>query len=143
MTSTKRGALFCLSAIIWLRFRSLCGVGMLLEHGKLRSVGPVARVISEYALGLRETSGRNRDSLGSSLLELGRLDFSPSRRSKQVAVQCHSIFRSFPKEATVIKEMAVLVYSEYGVRVAVLDMRREGLRDMVLSIEPLGFRDSH
>jgi hypothetical protein len=42
-------------------------------------------------------------------------------------------------EPTVIKEAALLVYSAYGVRVAVFDLRTRGLFDVNVSSVPLEF----
>ena len=45
-----------------------------------------------------------------------------------------------PQSATSVKEVALLFYSEYGARVAVLDLRQHGLRNFILDGEPLDFR---
>jgi hypothetical protein len=45
-----------------------------------------------------------------------------------------------PDSATIIKEIALLVYSEYGARVALLDLRQYGLRDLFLRDRPFEFK---
>lgn len=46
-------------------------------------------------------------------------------------------FELVPQEPTLVKEFAVLIYSEYGARVAVLDLRREGIVDLPIDVNPL------
>ena len=105
---------------------SLCGAGILLHRGRLVQSGPVAGVVREYLDGLSATGGADRDTpveLGPSLL-LERFQFA-SGEAEDRAPASLSI-RLVPKRPTTIREMAVLVYSENGVRVALLDLRRRG-----------------
>ncbi len=106
--------------------QSLCGVGMLLEKGELRRIGPVEEVVGEYTAGLNGSVGFDPEApvrLGPTLT-LGGLDFYPQaiRSGGPMAIRIQLI----PEQETVIKEMALLIDSEYGVRVSVLDLRPEG-----------------
>ncbi len=111
--------------------RSLCGTGILLENGKLRRQGPIHQVVEEYTYGLakRNGSARHSHTLGPTL-RLGRLEIDPSPVTSgeplSLAIQL------VPLSATSVKEIALLLYSEYGARVAVLDLRQHGLRNLIL-----------
>ena len=112
--------------------QSLCGVGLLLDSGRLRQLGPVTSVVGDYNASLRASStgdGNTSIALGPALV-LRDLECQP------LAIQSGGpmslSFQLLPQEPTIVREFAVLIYSDYGVRVAVLDLRREGLRDLPL-----------
>jgi hypothetical protein len=68
--------------------------------------------------------------LGRSLV-LRDLNYQP--QSIQSGGPMSISFRVLGTEPTTINEFAVLIYSDYGIRVSVLDLRREGLYDVQLS----------
>ena len=110
--------------------RSLCGMGILLENGELRGE-------YTYELSRRNGSGRHSHTLGPTLT-LGRLDIDPSP-----VISGESLLLSVqlvPNSATSVKEIALLLYSEYGARVAVLDLRQHGLRNLMLNDDPFDFK---
>jgi lipopolysaccharide transport system ATP-binding protein len=119
--------------------QTLCGTGALLDRGRLRRVGPVDLVISEYLAGLRRAGGGS----GGALIDLGPalslawLGAVPEMIESGEPASLR--FRLIPRAATVLRELALLVYSEYGVRVAVLDLRRQGVRDLSLGQAALDF----
>ncbi|MGO4884770.1 MAG: polysaccharide ABC transporter ATP-binding protein [Bryobacteraceae bacterium] len=119
--------------------RSLCGTGILLENGRLRRQGPIHRLIGEYTyeLAKRNGSGTHSHSLGPAL-KLGRLEIDPSPVTSGAPLSL--TIQLIPDSAISIKEIALLIYSEYGERVAVLDLRQHGLRNLLLEDDPFEFR---
>jgi lipopolysaccharide transport system ATP-binding protein len=117
---------------------SLCGTGLLLENGELRRHRPINQVIEEYTYGLakRNGSGHHSQALGPTL-SLGRLDIAPSPVTSGEPLLL--TIQLVPHSPTSVKEIALLLYSEYGARVAVLDLRQHGLRNLILNDEPFDF----
>jgi lipopolysaccharide transport system ATP-binding protein len=102
--------------------QSLCDVGMLLDRGEMRTIGPVGRVVSDYLTGLRSGAGADGVvDLGPSL-QLGRLKIQPDslRSGGPLSLDIQLV----PVAATTVKELALLIYSDQGVRVAIMDLRR-------------------
>ncbi len=119
--------------------QALCGRALLLDSGSLRRQGPIEQVMGEYTRSLA-SRGNSRDrpvALGPTL-RLGRMEIEPSPvtsgESLSLAIQL------VPDSVTVVREITLLVYSEYGARIAVLDLRQEGLRDLILRDRPFDFR---
>ena len=117
--------------------QSLCGVGLLLDRGRLRHLGSIDSAIADYNASIRGGAGRD----GTSSMSLG-----PALSLRSVQCQPEAIrsggpmclsFELVPQEPTLVKEFAVLIYSEYGARVAVLDLRREGIVDLPIDDNPL------
>ncbi len=106
--------------------QSLCGSGMLLDHGQIRCAGPINTVINEYVSSLRhaDLSREGFIRLGPSL-QLGRLAIHP--RVIESGGPMRLDLQLIARALTVIRELAILIYSDSGARVAVLDLRREGL----------------
>jgi lipopolysaccharide transport system ATP-binding protein len=119
--------------------RSLCGNGILLENGELRRQGPVTQLIGEYTYGLamRNGSGKHSHALGPTL-RLGRLEIDPSPVTSGEPLSL--TIQLVPHSATSVKEIALLLYSEYGERIAVLDLRQHGLRNLILHAAPFDFQ---
>jgi len=119
--------------------RSLCGTGILLENGELHGRGPIHNVIGEYSHGLarRNGSGMHSQTLGPTL-RLGRLKIDPSPVTTGEPLSL--TIQLVPRSVTSVKEIALLLYSEYGARVAVLDLRQHGLRNLILDDEPFEFQ---
>jgi ABC-type polysaccharide/polyol phosphate transport system ATPase subunit len=119
--------------------QSLCGSGMFLESGQLRRLGPIGSVIGEYNTSLlknRTLDAKTSINLGATL-KLERLDLEPTTIRSGGSLSMH--IRIMPKRQTMIMEMAILIYSADGVRVAILDLRQEGIRDLILWNDPLSF----
>ena len=76
-------------------------------------------------------------SLGPAL-KLGRLEIDPSPVTSGAPLSL--TIQLIPDSAISIKEIALLIYSEYGERVAVLDLRQHGLRNLLLEDDPFEFR---
>jgi len=119
--------------------QSLCGHGILLENGALRRQGPINHVIGQYTYGLaqRNGSGNHSHSLGPTL-QLGRLQIDPSPVTSGDPLLL--TIQLVPHSTTSLKEIALLLYSEYGARVAVLDLRQHGLRNLVIDDSPFDFQ---
>jgi lipopolysaccharide transport system ATP-binding protein len=117
--------------------QSLCGVALLLDRGQLVRVGPVASVIREYLNGQRGVGGAvSQIHLGASLL-LDGIHFAPREADHRAPISLR--IRVVPKRPTTIRELALLLYSENGVRVSVLDLRRERLLPVALHGDPVEF----
>ena len=119
--------------------QSLCGTGILLDGGRLLHLGSIGSVIGEYAGRLHSTFGTCKNTTGA---------LGPALTARELELNPHTIcaggpmrllFQLVPKEPTVIRELAVLIYSEYGVRVAVLDLRREAVCPLTLRDAPISF----
>ena len=119
--------------------RSLCGSGIVLAHGELSSYGPINQVIGDYTYGLTKENdlGTHSQALGPTL-RLKRLEIRPSPVTSGEPVSL--TIQILPNSATSVKEIALLLYSEYGERIAVLDLRQHGLRNLILDDGPFDFR---
>jgi lipopolysaccharide transport system ATP-binding protein len=119
--------------------QSLCGLGLVLDRGRMREIVPVQVAVSEYSASLRQARSVNDDALPAlgPALHLDQLECGPdsiiSGGPMSLKVKLVS------ETATVIKEIAALIYSDYGVRVAVLDLRRDGLHNVALTRNCLEF----
>jgi len=116
---------------------ALCGVGIWLDRGTLRQLAPIATVIGTYSTSLRQPSGHhvnNHIQLGPTLV-LNRYVVSPSvgKTGEHLSLQ----FDIAAKTTTTLKAMSVIITSEYGTRVAVLDLRPHGIVDLALSTLPV------
>ena len=121
--------------------QSLCGAGVLLDRGQLQRKGSVGEVIGDYLAGLRDSP--NPDGavdLGPGL-RVGQLELSPRAIESGGPMSIH--VRLIPKAPTVIKELALLIHSDYGTRVAVMDLRREGLCNLELHPKELHPKELH
>jgi lipopolysaccharide transport system ATP-binding protein len=110
----------------------LCARAIQLECGKLCGIGGVEEIIREYLRGLSagETASASATvSLGAALT-LRQLTFHPAAVVSGEPVDF--MLEVAPRKPSRLKELALLIYSEYGARVAVLDLRQEGVRDVAL-----------
>ena len=117
---------------------SLCGTGLLLERGKLARAGLISQVISQYTAGGNATWDSDGPIALGPTLHLGRLNVGP--REIRSGGPLTLDVQLLPSKATVIRELAILIYSASGVRVAILDLRREGLSKLALHDSPADLR---
>jgi ABC-type polysaccharide/polyol phosphate transport system ATPase subunit len=110
--------------------QSLCGRGMLLDHGRLVADGSVSDVIQGYVAAL-ENASREAGALEASLgpgLVLRRLAFGEggvrSGEDAQFRIELVS------SEPIVLTEACLLIHSELGMRVAIVDLRNAGVRNV-------------
>ena len=110
--------------------QSLCGRGMLLDHGRLVADGPVSDVIQGYVAAL-ESASREAGTLEVALgpgLTLRRLAFGEggvrSGEDAEFRIELMSA------EPIVLSEACLLIHSELGVRVALVDLRNAGIRNV-------------
>jgi len=96
-------------------------------------------VIGDYTYGLTKENdlGTHSQALGPTL-RLKRLEIRPSPVTSGEPVSL--TIQILPNSATSVKEIALLLYSEYGERIAVLDLRQHGLRNLILDDGPFDFR---
>src|SRR6185436_9463663 len=73
-------------------------------------------------------------SLGEALT-LRQLTFHPAAVVSGESVEF--TLKLAPRKPSRLKDLALLIYSEYGVRIAVLDLRQGGVRDVALRDAPL------
>jgi homopolymeric O-antigen transport system ATP-binding protein len=117
--------------------QALCGNGLLLERGQLLRVGPIESVVNEYGANMRAShvdSGAGPVPLGPTLA-LNRLNVRPQSIKSAGALSLDIELAA--QETTSIRELALLIYSNYGVRVAVLDLRTQGICNFTLSDRPV------
>ncbi len=112
--------------------QSLCCKGIFLEKGYLLKSGSVDSVIHDYLE--RPLQPRSGDvgliSLGRKLL-LRCLSFVPGTVMSGESVDFRLELLS--REPVRLRQAAILIFSELGARVAVLDFRQIGLRDIEVS----------
>ncbi|MDQ3006440.1 MAG: polysaccharide ABC transporter ATP-binding protein, partial [Chloroflexota bacterium] len=112
--------------------QALCGQAILLNQGRLVAQGQVNNLIKRYSEMMRNTesvSSSKEIELGQDLV-LKKIQLQPS-----TIVSGDSLtFRLdlLPKRPTYIRDLTLLIYSEYGARIAVVDLRKVGLRDISL-----------
>jgi lipopolysaccharide transport system ATP-binding protein len=109
--------------------QTLCKSAIRLEAGRLLQIGSVTDVVASYHDGLRKDRACDGLSLGPDLV-LRRFDFSPTHVSSGDSI-AFSLELS-PRKPTRLHDMALVIYSEYGPRVAVIDLRQKDIRDLQL-----------
>ena len=117
--------------------QALCGRGMLLDKGSLVADGPVPEVIDAYVSGLDNAalSAERMDIALGRHLQLHRLSFGEGGVVSGEAAEFELEFAS--AEAALLSEAAILIYSEMGLRVAILDLRVAHLDKMRVGTEGL------
>jgi lipopolysaccharide transport system ATP-binding protein len=121
VTRSGRTVLFVshnLSAI-----QTLCGSAILLDRGRLIRLGSADEVVERYTAGLRteeKSSKRETLALGPQL-SLAQLQVRPKSPINGDPVGIH--LKLVPCQHAIVRELALLLYSSYGIRVAVLDLR--------------------
>jgi lipopolysaccharide transport system ATP-binding protein len=116
--------------------QGLCGKAIYLDQGRIRAMGNVEEMIREYLRSLGEP--RDASSGGIPLgkdLRLQRLEFSPSAITSGQPVKF--VLEMACLRELRLKELALILSSEYGARVAVIDFRQSGCRDLALAAETL------
>jgi lipopolysaccharide transport system ATP-binding protein len=102
--------------------RALCSNAINLDKGQIRASGTVEEVIDDY-LRFIQTSHATSESqfkLGDDLV-LKRLTFEPSRMFSGDSVNFHLDLTAL--NSTRIDELTMIIFSEFGARVAILDFR--------------------
>jgi len=119
--------------------QTLCGTGVLLDRGQLSAVGPMDEVIAKYLTAIRSNglpSHTSEVTLGPHL-KVGNLGFYPAVVESGSPTTLH--LRLIPITSISIRELAVLIFSDIGVRIAILDLRRAGLASIALRNTPFDF----
>ena len=112
--------------------QALCGRIIHLKKGRLIGDGDVQEQINAYLGEIKKPTGAANEkvTLGK-VIELRQLDFTPnpvtSGQDLKFAVELGST------QKTNLSELAVLIYSVFGARIAILDLRRP---DGQMSIDP-------
>jgi lipopolysaccharide transport system ATP-binding protein len=120
---------------------TLCSSGLLLDHGKLLASGPIRSVVQEYTNLLRQDQAGGTGmsiNLGPALRVVNLVSHPSGVRSGDpwsVDIEIAAL------EKTVIKEITVLIYSEFGTRVVIFDLRQQGLFD--LPVDPGASNNAH
>jgi lipopolysaccharide transport system ATP-binding protein len=114
--------------------QTLCTRAICLDSGRLVQIGSVPDAVASYLDGVRKDRAAGGLALGQDLM-LRRFDFSPAQ-----VVSGESLAFSLevcPRIPTRLHEVAILIYSQYGPRVAILDLRQKGIRDLRLGDQPV------
>jgi lipopolysaccharide transport system ATP-binding protein len=119
--------------------QSLCTNAIVLEKGRMRFQGSIDAAIAEYLRSIRGSGDSDGHviSLGRDL-RMTRLAVRPTTINSGDPVTFE--MQLTPVRPIVLKEFALLLYSDFGVRLAVLDVRdcgplNIGLTDAVLNVE--------
>jgi len=111
--------------------QSLCGEAFLLDHGTLVEKGPVNKVIERYLSSITGTSTFQEDIPVGRCLRLKQLGFAEGGVISGDSSTFKLDFNS--SQTTRLREASILIYSEYGVRVAIIDLRHLGLQNREIS----------
>jgi lipopolysaccharide transport system ATP-binding protein len=114
--------------------QTLCSSAIRLEAGRLVQIGPVAEAVASYNCSVRNHRAGRGQELGCDLL-LRRFEFSPA----QIVSGGSTAFslEVVPQKPTCLREIGILICSQYGSRVALLDLRQKGIRALRLQDQPL------
>jgi lipopolysaccharide transport system ATP-binding protein len=106
--------------------QTLCSTAILLASGKLVSMGNVNSQVQSYTAAFADSRslGKSNGTPLSSSLTLERLSLTPSPVLSGAAV--HFQIRVRSATLTHVNEMAILLYSGVGTRVAIVDLRSAG-----------------
>lgn len=107
--------------------QTLCTKGIYLERGTVKAVGDVGPLIQKYLENTVAAQGRAFSKpvpLGPNLL-LTRAQIEPNPVESLNAARF--LFEITAQSASVVSEIAVLIFSSQGYRVAILDLRAFGL----------------
>jgi len=102
--------------------QSLCSAAVVLEKGRLRFLGSIDAAIGEYLKTIRGNEGADGHviKLGPDL-RITRMKIQPATINSGDPVTFD--MQITPMRPTVIREFALLIYSDLGVRLAVIDLR--------------------
>lgn len=115
--------------------RALCTNAINLDKGRIRASGTVAEVIDDY-LRFIQTAQASSDSqfkLGNDLV-LNGLSFEPPRMFTGDSAKFKLELTA--TDSTRIDEMTLLIFSEFGARVAILDFRDFGIAGTTIAKGP-------
>lgn len=117
--------------------QALCGRGILLDKGHVVTDGPVSQVIQAYSASFQSgsESGARLDMPIGAALRLLSLAFGEGGVTSGDAAAFRIELAS--TGSTILSEATIAIYSELGVRVAVLDLRHAGLRHLEVTPEGL------
>src|SRR5580658_5399575 len=104
--------------------QTLCCKGLLLERGQVSAVGSVMSIVTSYLYGLEHPEVAPNHSLGPSL-SLNRLSIVPETITSGSCGRL--VIELSVRKRTFLHFMHVLIYSEIGVRVGILDLRTIGI----------------
>jgi lipopolysaccharide transport system ATP-binding protein len=117
--------------------QTLCDSGILFDRGQLRIAGPIPDVVSEYTRALSTGPELETEvALGLAFLMSG-LELCPAdvRSGDSLEIK----FRLQARTVATLRELAVIISSSNGIRVGVLDLRREGILNSTIATEPVSF----
>lgn len=104
----------------------LCGNTILLDRGRVAGIGEASEQIARYL-----SAKRNNDSISNpnsvclaDKLEIRRFDFSPNPVISGNSVDFN--LEMSARDSIRLDEIAILVYSTFGRRLAILDLRKAG-----------------
>lgn len=117
--------------------QSLCSKALFLEQGRVREMGPMQEVLRSYMASI-QAGGNGPDAGGVRLgagLTLTSLDVAPGG----VVSGEDTTFRveMLVHEPQLLKEAALLITTDLGVRVAILDLRESGIHLLHVEKGPL------
>ena len=118
----------------------LCGKAIYLKSGRLAGIGPVENMVADYLqdIHLNDPSEKEGPVKLGPVLELTRFKFNPN---PAVSGQPVEFTLELNASARVrLAEMAILIYSNLGVRVAILDLRPHGIENFTIDSSPLLLR---
>ncbi len=101
--------------------RSLCNRSVLLSHGQVVSCGNTPEVTDLYMAGHENRSSSRLPARISNQAEVVALSITPIRAARTDSATVSISIRA--RTALVVSHLAILVYSESGVRLGVIDLR--------------------
>jgi lipopolysaccharide transport system ATP-binding protein len=101
--------------------QSLCTAAVVLERGRLRFLGSIEAAIGEYLKSIRGNEDADRVIKLGSDLRITRMKVQPASINSGDPVTFD--IQITPMRPTVIRELSLLIYSDLGVRLAVIDLR--------------------
>ena len=109
--------------------QSLCRTAILLREGRLQESDDAETVVRSYVsdLGKADGGGPGHTQMLGRNLCLRKLSFAPNGVVSGEAAEFRVEFSA--SEPVRLREACILIYSDYGTRVAVLDLRQAGLHD--------------
>lgn len=113
----------------------LCGKAIHLEQGRVLTIGEVEQVTREYLSSFQSATGSGMDiSLGQGFT-LHSFDIQPKPVVSGQPLHFEAEISS--KRVQRLKELALLFFSDYGTRIAIIDARQFGVREVAVSVEKL------
>ena len=115
--------------------RALCSNAINLDKGQIRASGRVEDVIDNYLRFIQsdQAAAQARVTVGDSLI-FERLSFGPPKLCSGDPVKFR--IEMTARKSTRIKELAMLIFSEFGARIAILDFRVFGLFSIAIGEGP-------